>query len=125
MTMIARRLLPLFAILLAAAPARAQQRRGPHGGLLAGSQGHEVELLVEGTSVRLYAIDHGRVAPPRAGTQARMVIQEGQATRTVQLTASGDAFTATLEAPMASGARVVITGRMPDGHTVQARYVMP
>jgi hypothetical protein len=124
MTMIARRLLPVFA-LLAATPARAQQRRGPNGGLLAGSQGHEVELLVEGTSVRLYMIDHGRVAAPRGGAQARMVIQEGQATRTVQLAASGDAFTATLEAPMASGARVVVTGRMPDGHTVQARYVMP
>lgn len=121
--MIARRFLPLLP-LLAAAPAAAQ-RRGPNGGLLAGSQGHEVELVVEGLSVRLYLIDHGRVAAPRAGAQARMVIQEGQATRTVQLAASGDAFAATLDAPMAGGARVVVTGRMPDGHTVQARYVMP
>jgi len=108
----------------AAAPAFAQ-RRGPHGGLLAGSAGHEVELVTEASSVRIYLIDHGRVAAPRAGATARLVIQEGQASRTINLAASGDAFAATLETPIASGARVVVSGRMPDGHTVQGRFVIP
>jgi len=109
---------------LAAAPAHAQ-RRGPNGGMLAGSAGHEVELVAEANSVRVYLIDHGRVAAPRAGASARLVIQEGQANRTVNLAASGDAFAATLDTPIASGARVVVSGRMPDGHTVQGRFVMP
>ncbi len=110
-----------------ATPALAQtrERRGPNGGMLAGSDGHEVELVANGTAIRVYLVNHGRVAPPRAGATARMVIQEGQASRTAALTASGDGFSATLETPMASGARVVVTGRMPDGHTVQARYLMP
>jgi hypothetical protein len=110
-----------------ATPALAQQRerRGPNGGLLAGSDGHEVELVANGTAIRVYLINHGRVAPPRSGATARMVIQEGQANRTAALTVSGDGFAATLETPIATGARVVVTGRMPDGHTVQARYVMP
>ena len=110
-----------------ATPALAQQRerRGPNGGLLAGSEGHEVELVANGTAIRVYLVNHGRIAPPRSGATARMVIQEGQANRTAALTASGDGFSATLETPIASGARVVVTGRMPDGHTVQARYVMP
>jgi hypothetical protein len=110
-----------------ATPALAQQRdrRGPNGGLLAGSDGHEVELVATGTAIRVYLVNHGRIAPPRSGATARMVIQEGQANRTAALTASGDGFSATLETPIASGARVVVTGRMPDGHTVQARYVMP
>ena len=110
-----------------ATPALAQQRerRGPNGGLLAGSDGHEVELVANGTAIRIYLVNHGRIAPPRSGATARMVIQEGQANRTAALTASGDGFSATLETPIASGARVVVTGRMPDGHTVQARYVMP
>ena len=110
-----------------ATPALAQQRerRGPNGGLLAGSDGHDVELVANGTAIRVYLVNHGRIAPPRSGATARMVIQEGQANRTAALTASGDGFSATLEAPIASGARVVVTGRMPDGHTVQARYVMP
>ena len=116
-------LLPLLAG-LAATPAFAQ-RRGPNGGLLAGSAGHEVELLVEATSVRIYLIDHGRVGAPRAGATARLVIQEGQTSRTVNLVASGDAFAAMLETPIASGARVVVSGRMPDGHTVQGRFVIP
>jgi hypothetical protein len=108
-------------------PALAQQRerRGPNGGLLAGSEGHEVELVANGTAIRVYLVNHGRVAPPRAGATARMVIQEGQANRTAALTASGDGFSATLGTPITPGARVVVTGRMPDGHTVQARYVMP
>lgn len=110
-----------------ATPALAQprERRGPNGGLLAGSDGHEVELVANGTAIRVYLINHGRVAPPRSGATARMVIQEGQANRTAALTASGDGFSATLETPITPGARVVVTGRMPDGHTVQARYVMP
>ncbi len=112
---------------IAATPALAQQRerRGPNGGLLAGSQGHEVEFVANGTAIRVYLVNHGRVAPPRTGSTARLVIQEGEASRTANLTASGDGFAATLETPIASGARVVVTGRMPDGHTVQARYVMP
>lgn len=93
--------------------------------MLAGSAGHEVELVAEASSVRVYLIDHGRVAAPRAGASARLVIQEGQANRTVNLTASGDAFAATLDTPIAAGARVVVSGRMPDGHTVQGRFVMP
>lgn len=110
-----------------ATPALAQQRerRGPNGGLLAGSEGHEVELVATGTAIRVYLINHGRVAPPRTGATARLVIQEGQANRTANLAATGDGFSTTLETPIASGARVVVTGRMPDGHTVQARYVMP
>lgn len=110
-----------------ATPALAQQRerRGPNGGMLAGSEGHEVELVANGTAIRVYLVNHGRVAPPRSGATARMVIQEGQANRTAALTASGEGFSATLETPIAPGARVVVTGRMPDGHTVQARYVMP
>lgn len=116
-------LLPALAC-LAATPALAQ-RRGPNGGLLAGSAGHEVELVTEATSVRIYLIDHERVQPPRAGATARLVIQEGQASRSVNLVASGDAFAATLDTPIASGARVVVSGRMPDGHTVQGRFVMP
>lgn len=109
---------------LAATPAMAQ-RRGPNGGMLAGSAGHEVELVSTATSVRVYLLDDGRVATPRAGATARLVIQEGQVNRTVNLAADGDAFFATLDAPMAPGARVVVSGRMPDGHTVQGRFVMP
>ncbi|MES2710597.1 MAG: hypothetical protein V4653_03370 [Pseudomonadota bacterium] len=116
-------ILPTFAA-LTAAPALAQ-RRGPNGGMIAGSDGHEVELVAEATGVRIYLIDHGRVAAPRAGASARLVIQEGQANRTVALTASGDALVGTLDTPIASGARVVVSGRLPDGHTVQGRFVMP
>ena len=115
--------LPLLAG-LAARPAVAQ-RRGPNGGMLAGSEGHEVELVVEATAIRVYLIDHGQVAAPRAGATARLIIQEGQANRTVSLAADGDAFVATLDTPLAAGARVVVSGRMPGGHTVQGRFVMP
>ena len=115
----------LAAALATPAFAQPRERRGPNGGLLAGSEGHEVELVANGRAIRVYLINHGRVAPPRTGATARMVIQEGQANRTVNLAASGDGFSATLETPIAGGARVVITGRMPDGHTVQARFVMP
>lgn len=114
-----------LAVMLAGGAFAQTTKMGPNGGLLAGTDGHEVELVANGTSVRLYLINHGKVAPPRSGSTARMVIQEGQTTRTANLTASGDAFGATLEAAIARGARVVVTGRMPDGHSVQARYVMP
>jgi hypothetical protein len=126
MSMDRRMILASLAVAIAT-PALAQQRdrRGPNGGLLAGNDGHEVELVANGTAIRVYLVNHGCIAPPRSGATARMVIQEGQANRTAALTASGDGFSATLETPIATGARVVVTGRMPDGHTVQARYLMP
>jgi hypothetical protein len=121
-----RLILALAAGALLTLPVAAQTaRKGPNGGLLAGSGGHDVELVANGPAVRVYLVDHGKVAPPRSGSSARMVIQEGQASRTANLAASGDAFAATLDQAIAPGARVVVTGRMPGGHTVQARFVMP
>jgi hypothetical protein len=120
-----RMILAGLAALSTPALAQERDRRGPNGGLLAGSDGHEVELVANGTAIRIYLINHGRVAAPRSGATARMVIQEGQVSRTATLAASGDAFAATLETPIGSGARVVVTGRMPDGHAIQARYLVP
>ena len=67
-----RMILAGLAVVLAT-PALAQQRerRGPNGGLLAGSEGHEVELVANGTAIRVYLVNHGRVAPPRATLRAR------------------------------------------------------
>jgi hypothetical protein len=126
MTMNRRNMLALLPILAGfTVTAAMAQRRAPHGGMLAGTEGHEVELLTEAATVRVYLIDHGRVAAPRAGATARLVIQEGQASRTVNLAVNGDTSVATLETRIAAGARGVVSGRLPDGHTVQGRFVMP
>ena len=113
----------LAAALLVGSPAMAQ-RTGPNGGMVAGASGHDVELVIAPTELTVFLVDHGRPAEMR-GASARAVIQDGGRTITVQLVAGGNRLTGRLEAPLTKGARIVISGRMADGHTVQARFVAP
>jgi cytoskeletal protein RodZ len=60
-----------------------------------------------------------------AGTKnARAIVQDGGKTATVQLQpAEPNKLVGTLVQPLGSGARVVVSATMADGHTVQARFV--
>lgn len=111
--------------LFAAQSASAQTRTGPNGGMVAGASGHEIELVIAPAQITIFMMDHGQPASARNAT-VRAVIQTGQQTATVQLVAGeGNRMTGQLAAPLAKGARVVISGRMADGDNVSARFVVP
>jgi hypothetical protein len=113
----------VFACLLAGAPSVHAQKTGPNGGMLAGKAGHETELLVTPTELKVYLIDHGKVHTIN-GISIRAVIREQGKSRTIALAPDGDRFVAKLAAPLAKGAIVVITGKDDHGAAVSARYVL-
>ena len=102
---------------LAQAPAK-----GPNGGMVTVSDGHDVEMVSNGTELVIYVYEHDK-KPTTARTGARAVVQDAGKTTTVQLTpAPPNRLVGTLAAPLGTGARVVVSATLADGHKVQARF---
>lgn len=101
------------------------QARGPNGGMVGGSGDHQVELVVAPAEISVYLLHDGKVDTVQGAT-VRAVVQDGGRTTNVALTASGsNRLVGKLEAPLASGARVVISGRDNHSHSISARFVLP
>lgn len=108
-------LLPLAA--LAQAPAK-----GPNGGRLVDAEGHGVELVTNGTELVIYLTDEDK-KPTAAHPGARAVVQDGGRTTTIPLTPQApNRLVGVLPAPLGAGARVVVSAKLVEGHTIQARF---
>jgi hypothetical protein len=112
----------LFVALLV--PAAQAQKSGPNGGMLAGKGGHETELVITPTELTVYIIDGGK-AHSTKGVSLRAVVQQGGKSTTVALVdVENKKLVGKLEAPLASGAIVVVTGKDDHGDAVTARYTI-
>ena len=119
---------PFLALALAAAPLAAAAHeiaKGPNGGPVVDSSGHHLELVTSGTELVLYLTGEADKPIASAGTKgARAVVQDGGKTIAVPLQpAEPNKLVGTLAAPLAKGARVVVSATMADGHAVQARFI--
>lgn len=111
------------AMLAAAQPALAQ-KTGPNGGLLAGKGGHETELVVSGTELAVFIVDHGKVHETK-GVKIKAVVQhEGKTVNVDLLDKDGKKLVGKLPAPLGKGAIVVLTGKDDHGDVISARYVL-
>ena len=100
-------------------------KKGPHGGMVGGSGGHEVELVIAGADVSIYVLEAGKVSPV-GKAQLRMVVQSGGKTVNHPLTvAAADRLAAKLPDALPKGSIVVISGRDDHGHSVSARFTIP
>jgi methionine-rich copper-binding protein CopC len=108
----------ILALAIAASPLAAaahEMAKGPNGGPVVDSAGHHVELVAKGSELVLFLTEADDKPLASAGTKnARAIVQDGGKTATVQLQPPQ---------PLGSGARVVVSATMADGHTVQARFV--
>lgn len=105
-------------------PALAQQKKGPNGGLLAGKDGHETELIVTPAELTVFLLDGGKAHSVK-GVTLRAVVQEGGKNSAIGLGAvDGKKLVGKLAAPLGKGAIVVLTGKDDHGHAVNARYVI-
>src|SRR5262245_4689179 len=101
----------LAALLLAAAQPALAQKTGPHGGLLAGKEGHQTELLVSPTELTVYIIDHGKPHDTK-GVTLKGVIREAGKTANVDFVAADEKkFVGKLANPLGKGAIVILTGK--------------
>lgn len=118
----------IIAIAVAASPlevAAHEMAKGPNGGPVVDSSGHHVELVAKGSELVLFLTESDDKPLVSAGTKnARAIVQDGGKTTTVPLQpAEPNKLVGTLPQPLGSGARVVVSATMADGHAVQARFV--
>ena len=122
------RLKPLLvAAALCAAPGLAfahEVANGPNGGQVTEVQGHHVEFTVKDKQIVLFLSDGNSKPIASKGASGRVVIQDGGKQLTVDLApAEPNLMSAKLEAPLAAGAKVVVSAKLSDGHDIQARFV--
>ncbi|MBM1174973.1 hypothetical protein [Microvirga arabica] len=118
----------ILALTIAASPLAAaahEMAKGPNGGPVVDSAGHHVEMVAKGSELVLFLTEADDKPLPSAGTKnARAIVQDGGKTATVPLQpADPNRLVGTLTQPLGSGARVVVSATMADGHAVQARFV--
>ncbi len=118
----------ILAVAIAAAPLSAaahEVAKGPNGGPVVDSAGHHVEMITKGSELVLFLTEADDKPLASTGTKnARAIVQDGGRTATVPLQpAEPNKLVGTLAQPLGSGARVVVSATMADGHTVQARFV--
>jgi hypothetical protein len=109
---------------LAVATPTLAQKTGPNGGLVAGTGGHQTELIVSPTELTVYLLEDGKPHESK-GTNMRAVIQQSGKTSTLTFTdVKGEKLVAKLPAPLEKGAIVVLTGKDHHGDQFNARYVI-
>ncbi len=118
----------ILVMAIAASPLAAaahEMAKGSNGGPVVDSSGHHVELVVKGSELVLFLTESDDKPLTSAGTRnARAIVQDGGKTATVQLQpAEPNKLVGPLAQPLGSGARVVVSATMADGHAVQARFV--
>jgi hypothetical protein len=111
--------------LLGASTATLAQTKGPNGGMLAGSGHHKAELVVSPTELTVYLLEDGKPHDTK-GTTLRAVVQEAGKPKTIRFAdQGGKRLVGKLEAPLAKGTIVVVTGKDHHGDPINARYVIP
>ena len=94
-----------------------------HGGQLIELGDHQaVEMVVRGTEISFYVSEDDKPADLAGGT-FRLFVQNGSDVMSSALTIKGNRLIAKLAKPVASGAKVVLTGKDGHGHVLQARFV--
>jgi hypothetical protein len=98
--------------------------KGPNGGPLVDIAGHHIEMVAKGTELVIILTDATDKPLSSAGTKsARAIVQDAGKTATVALApVEPNRLVGTLAQPLGSGARVVISATLADGHALQARF---
>jgi hypothetical protein len=100
------------------------QGTGPNGGLLGGTGDHQTELIITPTELTVYIIEHGKIGEAK-GSTFRAVVQQSGKTKTINLSNNdGKRLVGKLDAPLAKGAIVVVTGKDHHGDRFNTRYVI-
>jgi hypothetical protein len=100
--------------------------KGPNGGQVVDVAGHHVEFVPSAGEMTFYLT--GEADAPIASTGAKVKAIAQDAGKTVQIDlapAEPNKLVGKLSAPLTPGAKVVVTGALSDGHSLQAKFVTP
>ena len=99
--------------------------KGPNGGSVVDVAGHHVEFVPSATEMTFYLT--GEVDAPIASTGAKVkaIVQDAGKTAQIDLVpVEPNKLVGKLAAPLTKGAKVVVTGALSDGHSLQAKFAM-
>ena len=113
----------ILACLAVATPTLAQ-KAGPNGGMVAGTGGHQTELVVSPTELIVYLLDGGKTHDTEGTTMRAVIQQAGKSTTVNFVDQKGQKLVAKLPAPLEKGAIVVLSGKDHHGDRINARYVI-
>lgn len=116
----------VLAAALFAAPGLAigHEGAGPNGGQIVEIKGHHVEFTMKDKEVVLFLSDADSKPIESKGATGRVVVLDGGKQASVDLApVEPNILSAKLEAVPASGAKVVVSAKLSDGHELQARFV--
>lgn len=108
-------------------PALAHEaEKGPNGGALIDVKGHHLELVSTPGALTIYLTDVNEAPLDTNGARMKAIVQNaGKTTQLELVPAEPNKLTAATSSPVTSGAKVVITGSLPNGHKIQGRFVVP
>jgi hypothetical protein len=100
--------------------------QGANGGALIDVDGHHVEFVPTPTELTFYLTDDKSAPISAAGAKMKAIVQDGRKTIQVDLSAfEPNKLTAPIGTALSSGAKVVVTGTLSDGHSLQGRFQIP
>ncbi len=98
--------------------------KGPHGGAIVDVKGHHVEFISKDSEIIIYLTDDKDAPISSKGAEGKAVIQDAGKSRTVGLTpAEPNLLTGKTDGPLNAGAKIVVSGKLADGHAILARFV--
>ncbi len=100
--------------------------KGPNGGPVVEVAGHHIEFVQSPIDITLYLTGSADAPIASAGAKFKAIVQDNGKTAQLELgPVDPNKLVAKLSAPLSSGAKVVVTGTLADGHSLQARFVAP
>ncbi len=103
-----------------------ESAEGPHGGAVVDVAGHHVEFVPSATEMTFILTAEADAPIASSGAKMKAIVQEDDKTAQIELTpVEPNKLVGKLVAPLTHGAKVVVTGALSDGHTLQAKFVTP
>ena len=97
---------------------------GLNGGQVADAGGHHVELVVKDRSVAFYITgDTDKPETTKAAVASVVYLVNGVAKTVALVAEEPNVLAAKFDAPISAGTKLVIAGKLADGHDLQARFV--
>jgi hypothetical protein len=98
--------------------------KGPNGGSVVDVSGHHVEFVPSATEMTFYLTGEAEAPILSTGAKVKAIVQNAGQTAQIALDpVEPNKLVGKLAAPLSAGAKVVLTGELSDGHTLQAKFV--
>ena len=119
-----------LSLMLAVAPlpgaSAHETTKGPNGGAVVDAAGHHVEFVPSATELTFFLSGHKDEPIASAAAKMKAITQVAGKTAQFELMpVEPNKLVGKLTTPLEAGAKIVMSGTLSDGHSLQARFVVP